>query len=416
MYAGSNEGRGSGQEHRAALTTSSCGINQSFSLPANPGGAVLELQNWNLKEMRRVHRAIYTVCKRQENTKGWAEVGFGGQAQHPPSTHGILGGVSSPAFPLKLVGFALPITLLFSGTCASSQELAELSECLGWNFSGNWTQPPRGLGSSIQRRYDGSPEQILFTFRCRRVVMEKRYLYTRKAIISITLRISAKYSHGFCRVRGNHLLPGDNGRPGRRGLEIGPSWAAPVAAVSQPSLLPHTYALPQPPSFSHSVTAQSPIIGVTPSIQAPVPPQHPLMTAHFQLTPQSTQQPPSMVLTMPSQLPYQSAQAAVAPSPLAAQASQVVHSNPHSVMGNGHLTSHHGLIQHPALPLTNGQAAAQAQPTAGDNQDGPNALQMLRTVGMGKYEFSDPGHPKESLYSGYGTCHNYLWKPKSKPS
>lgn len=27
--------------------------------------------------------------------------------------------------------------------------------------------------------------------------------------------------HGFCRVRGNHLLPGDNGRPGRRGLEIG---------------------------------------------------------------------------------------------------------------------------------------------------------------------------------------------------
>ena len=26
--------------------------------------------------------------------------------------------------------------------------------------------------------------------------------------------------HGFCRVRGNHLLPGDNGRPGRRGLEM----------------------------------------------------------------------------------------------------------------------------------------------------------------------------------------------------
>lgn len=216
-------------------------------------------------------------------------------------------------------------------------------------------------------------------------------------------------------------------------LPVGPSWAAPVAAVSQPSLLPHTYALPQPPSFSHSVTAQSPIIGVTPSIQAPVPPQHPLMTAHFQLTPQSTQQPPSMVLSMPSQPPYQSAQPTVAPSALAAQANHVVHSNPHSVMGNGHLTSHHGLIQHPALPLTNGQAAAvaQAHPTAGDNQDGPNGLQMLRTVGMGKYEFSDPGHPKgkhrqpqpmhsakadflcffyflESLSSGYGTCHDYL--------
>lgn len=162
--------------------------------------------------------------------------------------------------------------------------------------------------------------------------------------------------------------------------------------VSQPSLLPHTYTLPQPPSYSHSVTAQSPIIGVTPSIQAPVPPQHPLMTAHFQLTPQSTQQPPSMVLSMPSQPPYPSAQPT--PSALAAQANQVVHPNPHSVMGNGHLTSHPGLIQPPALPLTNGQAAAAAAAAAADNQDGPNGLQMLRTVGMGKYEFSDPGHPK----------------------
>lgn len=219
-------------------------------------------------------------------------------------------------------------------------------------------------------------------------------------------------------------------------LSVGPAWAAPVAAVSQPSLLPHTYALPQPPSFSHSVTAQSPIIGVTPSIQTPVPPQHPLMTAHFQLTPQSTQQPPTMVLSMPSQPPYASAQPTVAPSALAAQGNQVVHPNPHSVMGNGHLTSHPGLIQPPALPLTNGQAAAaaaaaavaaaQAQPTAADNQEGPNGLQMLRTVGMGKYEFSDPGHPKgkhrqprlthsaeaevyfllESLSSSFGPCHH----------
>lgn len=223
-------------------------------------------------------------------------------------------------------------------------------------------------------------------------------------------------------------------------LSVGPAWAAPVAAVSQPSLLPHSYALPQPPSFSHSVTAQSPIIGVTPSIQTPVPPQHPLMTAHFQLTPQSTQQPPSMVLSMPSPSPYASAQPTVAPSALTAQGNQVVHPNPHSVMGNGHLTSHPGLIHTPALPLTNGQAAAaaaaaaavvaaQAQPTAADNQDGPNGLQMLRTVGMGKYEFSDPGHPKgkhktasadtlckggglfiffllESLSSSFGPCHH----------
>lgn len=71
-------------------------------------------------------------------------------------------------------------------------------------------------------------------------------------------------------------------------------------------------------------------------------------------------------------------------------------------MGNGHLASHPGLIQPPALPLTNGQAAmaavvAQAQHTTVDNQDGLNGLQMLRTVGMGKYEFSDPGHPKGKL-------------------
>ncbi|KAF7658857.1 hypothetical protein LDENG_00006330, partial [Lucifuga dentata] len=175
-----------------------------------------------------------------------------------------------------------------------------------------------------------------------------------------------------------------------------PTWAAPVAAVSQPSLLPHTYALPQPPSFNHSVTAQSPIIGVTPSIQTPVPPQHPLMTSHFQLTPQSTQQPPSMVLSMPSPSPYPSVQPSVALSALTAHAGQVVHPCPHSVIGNGHLTSHpsHALMQPPALPLTNGQAAQQAQLTVADNQDGPNGLQMLRTVGMGKYEFSDPGHPK----------------------
>lgn len=177
----------------------------------------------------------------------------------------------------------------------------------------------------------------------------------------------------------------------------GPTWAAPVAAVSQPSLLSHTYTL-QPPSYNHSVTAQSPIIGVTPSIQTPVPPQHPLMTTHFQLTPQTSQQAPSMVLSMPSHPPYPSAQPTVTPSALTAQANHVVHPNPHCVMGNGHLASHPGLIHAPALPLTNGQAAAvvgaQAQLTTADTHEAPNGLQMLRTVGMGKYEFSDPGHPK----------------------
>ncbi|XP_056150164.1 kelch-like protein 29 [Lampris incognitus] len=201
----------------------------------------------------------------------------------------------------------------------------------------------------------------------------------------------------------NQLTPWDTDEPPtkqhRDSESTGPPWAQPVAAVSQPSLMPHTYALPQPPSFSHSVTVQSPIIGVTPSIQTTVPTHHPLMTAHFQLPPNSTQQPPSMVLNMPSQPPYPSVQPSVAPSPLTTPANQVVHPNPHSVLGNGHLTPHpnHPLIQAPALPLTNGQAAPQAPPTALANQDGPNGLQMLRTVGMGKYEFSDPGHPKEML-------------------
>ncbi|XP_074540836.1 kelch-like protein 29 isoform X1 [Halichoeres trimaculatus] len=199
----------------------------------------------------------------------------------------------------------------------------------------------------------------------------------------------------------NQLTPWDTDEPPakqhRDSEPSGPAWAAPVAAVCQSSLLPHTYTLPQPPSFSHSVTTQSPIRGVTPSIQTPGPPQHPLMTAHFQLTPQSTQQPPSMVLSMPSQSLYPSAQPIVAPSALTAQTNQVVHPNQHNVIGNGHLTPHPGLIQPPALPLTNGQAAAQAPPSAADNLDGPNGLQMLRTVGMGKYEFSDPGHPKEML-------------------
>uniref|UniRef100_A0A3Q2XFF3 Kelch like family member 29 n=1 Tax=Hippocampus comes TaxID=109280 RepID=A0A3Q2XFF3_HIPCM len=66
---------------------------------------------------------------------------------------------------------------------------------------------------------------------------------------------------------------------------------------------------------------------------------------------------------------------------------------------DGAVAHHPGLIQ-----LSNGQGAAahvpvaaNAPPAASDNQEGPNGLQMLRTVGMGKYEFSDPGHPKEML-------------------
>ncbi|XP_072296244.1 kelch-like protein 29 isoform X2 [Eucyclogobius newberryi] len=179
---------------------------------------------------------------------------------------------------------------------------------------------------------------------------------------------------------------------GQRRLQYsGPTWAAPVAAVSQPSLLPHTYTMQHPPSFNHNVTAQSPIIGVTPSIQAPMHPHHPLMTAHFQ----STQQTTSMVLNLPTQPPYHPP--AVTPSQL--QGNHVIHPNHH--LGNGHLGNGHLAHPHPGhapllhppstLPLTNGQAQL------AEAQDGANGLQMLRTVGMGKYEFSDPGHPKEML-------------------
>uniref|UniRef100_A0AAV2KDG7 Uncharacterized protein n=1 Tax=Knipowitschia caucasica TaxID=637954 RepID=A0AAV2KDG7_KNICA len=178
---------------------------------------------------------------------------------------------------------------------------------------------------------------------------------------------------------------------------VRPTWAAPVAAVSQPSMLPHTYAMHQPPSFSHSVTAQSPIIGVTPSMH----PQHPLMTAHFQ----STHQPQSMVLNLPTQPPYQPP--VVTPSPLHANMHPHHHHMANGHLGNGHLAhphpGHAPPLFHPpsALPLTNGQAQL------AEAQDGANGL--LRTVGMGKYEFSDPGHPKgqdaHRVYLYLSLCH-----------
>nr|WEX30530.1 Kelch-like protein 29b-A-2 [Carassius gibelio] len=174
----------------------------------------------------------------------------------------------------------------------------------------------------------------------------------------------------------------------------GPPWVPPVVAASQPSLLAHSYGMPQPPAYSQGVSVQSPIIGVTPAIQAAIPPHHPLMSAHFQLPPLSSQPPGSLVLNLQNQSPYATSQPPITPSPLTT-AGQVVHPAPQSVVGNGHMT--HALIQPPALPsatlpLTNGQATTQL---ASANQESPNRLQMLRTVGMGKYEFTDPSHPKE---------------------
>ncbi len=163
----------------------------------------------------------------------------------------------------------------------------------------------------------------------------------------------------------------------------GPPWVPPVVAASQPSLLTHSYGMPQPPAYSQGVSIQSPVIGVTPAIQTPVPPHHPLMTAHFQLPP----------INLLNQSPYATNQPPITPSPLTT-AGQVVHPAPQSLMGNGHMM--HPLIQPPAmpsaaLPLTNGQAMTQP---ASANQESLNGLQMLRTVGMGKYEFTDQSHPK----------------------
>ncbi|TRY66128.1 hypothetical protein DNTS_029069 [Danionella cerebrum] len=176
-------------------------------------------------------------------------------------------------------------------------------------------------------------------------------------------------------------------------ISVGTQWVPPVVAATQPSLLAHSYGIPS--AYSQGVSVQSPVIGVTPAIQTPLAPHHPLMTAHFQLPSLSSQPPSSLLLNLANQSSYGTSQPSITPSPLTT-AGQVVHPTAPSVMGNGHMT--HPLI-HPtslpsaALPLTNGQAMT--QPTqALANQESPNGLQMLRTVGMGKYEFTDPSHPK----------------------
>ncbi|XP_036406227.1 kelch-like protein 29 [Megalops cyprinoides] len=168
----------------------------------------------------------------------------------------------------------------------------------------------------------------------------------------------------------------------------GPQWVPPVAAVSQASLLAHSYSLAPPPAYTPGVSVQSPVIGVTPTIQTSVPPHHPLMTAHFQLPPPPPQPLGSVVMNLQSQPPL-----TVPPLTAVCQVT-------HPVVGNGHMT--HPAMQPPTIlpsnaPLTNGQTAPQAPPVPLTNQENPNGLQMLRTVGMGKYEFTDPWHPKEML-------------------
>ncbi|KAG5265878.1 hypothetical protein AALO_G00247330 [Alosa alosa] len=180
--------------------------------------------------------------------------------------------------------------------------------------------------------------------------------------------------------------------------------------VTQSSLLAHSYGMPQAPAYSQCVTVQAPIIGVTPTLPNPVPPPHPLMSAHYQLPQQPAQPLATMVLNMHNQPLGVAGLPPITMSPMTGVC-QVAHPV-HTVVGNGHM--HNPMVPPTsclptaaattAPPLTNGQAAHLQPPgpamppaVAAAAAEGTNGLQMLRTVGMGKYEFTDPWHPKEML-------------------
>nr|XP_006007670.1 PREDICTED: kelch-like protein 29 [Latimeria chalumnae] len=200
----------------------------------------------------------------------------------------------------------------------------------------------------------------------------------------------------------NQSTPWDTDEPPSKQMrEKGTTpWVTPVAAVSQPTLIAHTYGMAQPPVFSQAVNVQAPVIGVTPTMPPPVPPQHPLMTAHYQLQQQPSQPLTNMVVNLQSQPLYTNGHPVTMP-PMTG-VGQVTHPV-HTAMGNGHMTCP---ILPPALPsgalpnstsVTNGQAAPQLPLNQQANQDNTNGVQLLRTVGMGKYEFTDPWYPKEML-------------------
>uniref|UniRef100_A0A8D1WX69 BTB domain-containing protein n=1 Tax=Sus scrofa TaxID=9823 RepID=A0A8D1WX69_PIG len=170
-------------------------------------------------------------------------------------------------------------------------------------------------------------------------------------------------------------------------------WGTTVAAGSQPALIAHSYGVAQPPTFSPAVNVQAPVIGVTPSLPPHVGPQLPLMPGHYSL-PQPPSQPlSSVVVNMPAQALYAS------PQPLAVSTlpgvGQVARPGPTAV-GNGHMAGPLLPPPPPAQPsatLPSGAPATNGPPTS----DSAHGLQMLRTIGVGKYEFTDPGHPKEML-------------------
>ncbi|XP_053141118.1 kelch-like protein 29 isoform X6 [Hemicordylus capensis] len=180
-------------------------------------------------------------------------------------------------------------------------------------------------------------------------------------------------------------------------------WVTTVAAGSQPALITHSYGMTQPPTFSPAVNVQAPVIGVTPSLPPHVTPQLPLMPAHYQLQQQPSQPLSNMVVNLQSQPLYTNSQPITMSSMTGV--GQVTHPG-HNAVGNGHMTCPLLPPPPPALPsaalpnsvpATNGQAAPQLPPNQTGSQDNTNGVQMLRTVGVGKYEFTDPWHPKEML-------------------
>ncbi|XP_025061975.1 kelch-like protein 29 isoform X4 [Alligator sinensis] len=180
-------------------------------------------------------------------------------------------------------------------------------------------------------------------------------------------------------------------------------WVTTVAAGSQPTLITHSYGMTQPPTFSPAVNVQAPVIGVTPSLPPHVTPQLPLMPAHYQLQQQPSQPLSNMVVNLQSQPLYTNSQPITMSSMTGV--GQVTHPG-HTAVGNGHMTCPILPPPPPALPsaalpnsvpATNGQAAPQPPPNQTGSQDNTNGVQMLRTIGVGKYEFTDPWHPKEML-------------------
>ncbi|XP_069461981.1 kelch-like protein 29 [Ambystoma mexicanum] len=184
-------------------------------------------------------------------------------------------------------------------------------------------------------------------------------------------------------------------------------WATAVSAGSLPPLIAHSYGINQPPIYSQAVNVQAPIIGVTPALPSHVAPQLPIMTAHYQLQQhhqQATSQPMSnMVVNLQSQPMYRNSQPMAMASVIGI--GQVPHPG-HNSMGNGHMTCPLLPPPPPALPsaalpngvpASNGKTTPQLPPNQAAAPEAANGIQMLRTIGMGKYEFTDPCHPKEML-------------------